>query len=199
MRLLTLALLLAAPLALAQVPSGTGVVPRAPQPAPAPQTQPPMPSPSLLPLAEIRARLAALTGKPLDPPQTAAIANGWKTALGEARITQNAYADRLAGITQLYRGHVLELLPPVDQVGGFDSAPLLPKLEKARGLPLTKEEKTAIHAADTARRAQAQQLATRMIETFAAALALPPDKVARTLTAAPAASGPPPAAPPARN
>lgn len=199
MKALTLVLALAAPLAIAQMPSGTGAVPRAPQPAPAPQPPASVPTVSLMPLAEVQNRLTALTGKPLDPPQAAAVAKGWKTAMGEARIAQNSYADRLAAITHLYRGRVLELLPPVDQVGTFDSIPLQPKLEKERGLPLTREEKTALQAADKARRAQAEQLVARMVETFAAALALPPATVARGLNAAPAASARPTAAPPAKN
>lgn len=209
MKRLTLLLKLAAPLALvmlapllalAQAPSGTGNLPPAPVQAPKPGTTVPVPTGLVLPAAaEVRLRLEALLGKFLDTPQLAAVASGWKTALGEARIAQNAYADRLAAITGLYRGRVLELLPPVEQIGAFDSMPLLLKLEKERGLPLTKEEKAAILDADKARRTQGQQLMTRMIETYAAAIAQPTDKVAKALNLAPAASARPSAALPAKN
>lgn len=200
-----LALLLAAPAALAQAPSGTGSLPKAPPTAPAakPQTAPSPPAAqtgSTLPAAaEVRSRLEALLGKPLDSRQLAAVASGWKTAVGEARIAQNAYADRLAAITGLYRGRILELLPPVDQVGTFDSAPLLPRLEKDRGLPLTREERTAIQDADKARRGQGQQLIARLVEICSAAIGQSADTVARALSPAPAASARPPVAPPARN
>lgn len=192
--------LLAAPVALAQAPSGTGALPPAPVQAPKSAASPAVQSGQVLPAAaEVRLRLEALLGKTLDKPQLAAVAGGWKTAMGEARIAQNAYADRLAAITGLYRGRLLELLPPVEQIGAFDSAPLLTRLEKERGLPLTKEEKTAIQEADKARRAQAQQATVRMVETYAAAINQPADKVAKALTLAPAASARPSAAPTAKN
>lgn len=200
MKRLTFLLMLAAPMALAQAPSGTGNLPPAPVQAPKPGAPAPIPTGMVLPAAaEVRLRLEALLGKFLEKPQLAAVAGGWKTALGEARIAQNAYADRLAAVTGLYRGRVLELLPPVEQIGAFDSMPLLPKLEKERGLPLTKEEKAAILDADKARRAQSTQLMARMIETYAAAIAQPTDKVAKALSLAPAASTRPSAAPPAKN
>ncbi len=192
--------LLAAPVALAQAPSGTGALPPAPVQAAKSAASPAVQSGQVLPAAaEVRLRLEALLGKTLDKPQLAAVAGGWKTAMGEARIAQNAYADRLAAITGLYRGRLLELLPPVEQIGAFDSAPLLTRLEKERGLPLTKEEKTAIQEADKARRAQAQQATVRMVETYAAAINQPADKVAKALTLAPAASARPSAAPTAKN
>lgn len=192
--------LLVASVALAQAPSGTGALPPAPVQAPKSTASPAVQSGQVLPAAaEVRLRLEALLGKTLDKPQLAAVAGGWKTAMGEARIAQNAYADRLAAITGLYRGRLLELLPPVEQIGAFDSAPLLTRLEKERGLPLTKEEKAAIQEADKARRAQAQQATVRMVETYAAAINQPADKVAKALTLAPAASARPSAAPTAKN
>ncbi|MFY8107291.1 MAG: hypothetical protein ACOVKO_10270 [Elstera sp.] len=196
---------------LAQAPSGSGGVPRSAVPAPV--TPPPVPTPSpaakpgtivpspgLLPLADTRARLEAALGRPVDKAQWQSITAAWKQAMAEARIAQNGYADRLAAITQLYRGRISELLPPLEQVGSFDGPSLFPKWEKERGLPLTREEKRAIEDADKARRAQVQPLGEHLVERYAAALALPPERIKAALrSAVPAASAPPSVAPPAKN
>ncbi len=209
MKTVLLLALLALP-ALAQAPSGAGGVPRSALPA-APLPAAPSPSsaakpaamsasPGLLPLAETRARLEAALGQPVDKAQWLAITAAWKQVMAEARITQNGYADRLAAITQLYRGRVSELLPPLEQVGSFDGSSLFPKLEKERGLPLTREEKLAIVEADKARKAQVQPLGGRLVESYAAALGLPQDRVKLALNiAAPAASALPSAGLPAKN
>lgn len=198
--------LLALP-ALAQAPSGTVGVPRsalpvAPAPAPLPTTKP-APPPAvtgLLPLAETRARLEGALGRPVTKPQWDGLTRAWKEAMAEARIAQNAYADRLAGITQLYRGRITELMPPIEQVGSFEGISLFPKLEKERGLPLTREEKLAIAEADKARRAQVQPITVRLAEAYASALGLPVETIKLALSnAAPAASAPPSAPPPAKN
>jgi hypothetical protein len=205
MRMRALLLSLIALPALAQAPSGTGGVPRsalpvAPLPAPAPKTVPAPTATGLLPLAETRARLEAALGRPVTRPQWDGLTRAWKEAMAEARIAQNGYADRLAGITQLYRGRISELLPPLDQVGSFDGVSLFPKLEKERGLPLTREEKLAIADADKARRAQVLPITTRLTEAYASALGLPVEKIKLALSsAAPAASAPPSAPLPAKN
>ncbi len=209
MKTVLLLALLALP-ALAQAPSGSGGVPRSALPA-APLPAAPSPSsaakpagvsasPGLLPLADTRARLEAALGRPVDKAQWLAITTAWKQTMAEARITQNGYADRLAAITQLYRGRISELLPPLEQVGSFEGPSLFPKLEKERGLPLTKEEKLAIAEADKARKAQVQPLGGRLVESYAAALVLPQDRVKLALnTAAPAASALSSAGLPAKN
>ncbi len=201
--------------ALAQAPSGSGSVPRSALPvAPPPVLVTPPPTaaplvakpaatvapPGLLPLADTRARLEAALGRPVDKAQWLGITGAWKQAMAEARIAQNSYADRLAAITQLYRGRISELLPPLEQVGSFDGPSLFPKLEKERGLPLTREEKLAIADADKARRQQVQPLGPRLVESYAAALALSQDRVKLALSSAvPAASAPPSVEPPAKN
>ncbi|KJV09280.1 hypothetical protein VZ95_12495, partial [Elstera litoralis] len=152
------------------------------------------------PWPKTRSRLEAALGQPVTKPQWNGLTRAWKEAMAEARIAQNSYADRLAAITQLYRGRISELLPPLEQVGSFDGASLFPKLEKERGLPLTKEEKLALADADKARRAQVQPIVSRMADAYALALGLPLDTVKRALSSAvPAASAPPSAPPPAKN
>ena len=189
--------------ALAQAPSGAGNVPRPAVPVaplPAPAAKPAPAATGLLPLAVTRARLEGALGRPVTKPQWDGLTRAWKEAMAEARIAQNAYADRLAGITQLYRGRITELMPPIEQVGSFDGVSLFPKLEKERGLPLTREEKLAIADADKARRAQVLPITVRLAEGYASALGLPLDKVKLALSsAAPAASAPPSAPPPAKN
>lgn len=189
--------------ALAQAPSGTVGVPRPAvpvAPAPAPAAKPAPAATGLLPLAETRARLEGALGRPVTKPQWDGLTRAWKEAMAEARIAQNAYADRLAGITQLYRGRITELMPPIEQVGSFEGVALFPKLEKERGLPLTREEKLAIADADKARRAQVLPIVTAMADAYASALGLPVEKIKLALSsAAPAASAPPSAPPPAKN
>ncbi len=203
MRMRALLLSLLALPALAQAPSGTGGVPRPAvpvAPAPAPAVKPAPAATGLLPLADTRARLEGALGRPVTKPQWDGLTRAWKEAMAEARIAQNAYADRLAGITQLYRGRITELMPPLEQVGSFDGVSLFPKLEKERGLPLTREEKLAIADADKARRAQVLPIVNGMADAYASALGLPVEKIKLALSsAAPAASVPPSAPPPAKN
>lgn len=205
MRAALFALVLLALPALAQAPSGAGSMPRPAAPAaaaPAPVPKPPIAANStgLLPLGETRARLESALGHPLQKAQGDGLSRAWKDAMAEARIAQNAYADRLAAITQLYRGRISEFLPPIEQVGSFEGVSLFPSLEKERGLPLTQDEKRAIAEADRARRTQVQPIVSRMIDAYATALGLPVDRVKLALSsAAPAASAPPSAPLPAKN
>ena len=60
------------------------------------------------------------------------------------------------------------------------------------------EQEEAWRVQSNAQRAQAQQATVRMVETYAAAINQPADKVAKALTLAPAASARPSAAPTAR-
>jgi hypothetical protein len=123
-----------------------------------------------------------MLGRPFTEAERRAILDANRAETSELRIAHAEYADKAAAITQVYRGRIIELLPPLS---GFAATPVIDlrgPLAKERGMELTGDEQKALAALDAGRRRTIVAVRQRYIETLAARLPLSPQKIQDAMT-----------------
>lgn len=162
--------------------------PPPPRPAPAPAVAAPPPPPQAAPQApgappraDALARMQTMLGRPFSDPERKAVLDAGRSETAELRITQSDYADRAAALTRVYRGRLIELLPPLNVFAEAPAIDLRPAIEKERGLPLTKEEQQGLQNLELWRRQSTQTVRQRYIATISGRTGLAPQQVTDAL------------------
>ncbi|WP_379877138.1 hypothetical protein [Lacibacterium aquatile] len=155
----------------APVPPPTPVV-VAPPPAAAPP-----PAPGAPPRADALARMQAMLGRAFSDVERKAVIDAGRAETSELRIVHSDYADRTAALTHVYRGRVIELLPPLNQFAEAAAIDLKPVIERERGMPMTKDEQQGMLNLDASRRQSALAIRQRYVAAIAGRTGLSPQQV----------------------
>ena len=123
--------------------------------------------PAAPPPGGFAARVEAKLGAPLSAAQKAGIADAAREATATIKAAQETFVQAVATAVRLSEADIRPMMPTIGQPDPAFDKHMIPKLETKLDRPLTEGERTAIRAADQAKKAVVKPAQERLAAAVA--------------------------------